>query len=121
MYDIYFKDAFTKTEDKLNIEVDTASIACLTSKNNKFSLDSDGNLIVNSITCNQGISYTSLDFNQIYPIGSIYLSVSSTDPSILFGGVWEQIKDRFLLGDGDTYKSGTIGGEASYLQLMKLE
>ncbi len=105
MYDIYFKDAFTKTEDKLNIEVDTASIACLTSKNNKFSLDSDGNLIVNSITCNQGISYTSLDFNQIYPIGSIYLSVSSTDPSLLFGGVWEQIKDRFLLGAGDTYKS----------------
>lgn len=48
--DIYFKDAFTKTEDKLNLEVNNANIDCLTSKNNKFSLDSEGNLIVNSIT-----------------------------------------------------------------------
>ena len=35
--DIYFKDAFTQTEDKLNLEVDNANISCLTSKNNKFS------------------------------------------------------------------------------------
>lgn len=48
--DIYFKDAFTKTEDKLNLEVNNANIDCLTSRNNKFSLDSEGNLIVNSIT-----------------------------------------------------------------------
>ena len=48
--DIYFKDAFTKTEDKLNLEVNNAAIDCLTSRNNKFSLDSEGNLIVNSIT-----------------------------------------------------------------------
>ena len=30
--DIYFKDAFTKTEDKLNLEVDNANISCLSSK-----------------------------------------------------------------------------------------
>lgn len=50
--DIYFKDAFTKTEDKLNLEVNNSNVECLTSKNNKFSLDSEGNLIVNSITAN---------------------------------------------------------------------
>ena len=34
----------------------------------------------------------------IYPIGSVYISVSSEfDPSIAFGGTWQQIKDRFLL------------------------
>lgn len=29
-------------------------------------------------------------FNLIYPIGSIYMSVSSTNPSTLFGGTWEE-------------------------------
>lgn len=36
----------------------------------------------------------------IYPIGSIYISVNSTSPATLFGGKWEQIKGRFLLGTG---------------------
>lgn len=35
-----------------------------------------------------------------YPVGAIYLSMDSTDPSKLFGGTWEQIKGRFLLGTG---------------------
>ncbi|MBE6144279.1 MAG: hypothetical protein E7169_01750 [Firmicutes bacterium] len=114
--DIYFKDAFTQTEDKLNLEVDNANISCLTSKNNKFSLDEDGNLIVNSITCSQsGETSESLDFNQIYPIGSIYLSVNDSNPSILFGGIWEQLKDRFLLGAGDNYANTSTGGEASHI------
>ena len=34
----------------------------------------------------------------IYPVGSIYMSVNSTNPQILFGGTWSQLKDRFLLG-----------------------
>lgn len=51
----------------------------------------------------------------IYPIGAIYLSVSATNPSTLFGGKWEQIKDRFLLAAGDTYSNGSIGGEANHI------
>lgn len=35
-----------------------------------------------------------------YPVGSIYLSVNSTNPAQLFGGTWEQIKGRFLVGEG---------------------
>ena len=50
----------------------------------------------------------------IYPIGAIYLSVSATNPATLFGGKWEQIKDRFLLAAGDTYAIGTTGGEATH-------
>lgn len=38
--------------------------------------------------------------DSIYPVGSIYLSVESTSPANLFGGNWEQIKGRFLLGTG---------------------
>ena len=51
----------------------------------------------------------------IYPIGAIYLSVSATNPAILFGGKWEQIKDRFLLAAGDTYSNGSTGGEANHV------
>lgn len=47
-----------------------------------------------------------------YPIGAIYLSVDATNPSKLFGGTWEQIKDRFLLACGSTYSNGDTGGEA---------
>lgn len=47
-----------------------------------------------------------------YPVGSIYLSTSSTNPAQLFGGTWEQIKDVFLLAAGDTYTAGSTGGSA---------
>lgn len=49
-----------------------------------------------------------------YPVGSIYMSVNSTNPSELFGGNWEQIQGRFLLGQGSGYSAGTVGGEASH-------
>ena len=39
----------------------------------------------------------------IYPIGAIYISANAVSPSILFGGEWEQIEDRFLLASGNTY------------------
>ena len=53
------------------------------------------------------------NFNKIYPVGSIYMSVNSTDPSELFGGEWEQIEDRFLLACGNTYENGETGGSAN--------
>lgn len=48
-----------------------------------------------------------------YPINSIYQSTSSTSPSSLFGGTWEQIKDVFLLAAGNTYTAGSTGGSAN--------
>lgn len=35
-----------------------------------------------------------------YPVGSIYMSVNSTNSGELFGGTWEQIQGRFLLEQG---------------------
>ena len=55
-----------------------------------------------------------LSADLIYPVGSIYMSVNSTNPSTLFGGTWEQIKDKFLLSCGDTYANGSTGGEATH-------
>lgn len=50
----------------------------------------------------------------IYPIGSIYMSVNTTSPSVLFGGVWEQIQGRFLLAADTVNPVGTTGGEARH-------
>lgn len=123
--DIYFKDAFSKIGDELNEEIDNLNVKCITSKNNKFSLDSNGNLIVNSITTNNiSSSQTNVDQDVIrdfiYPVGSIYMSVNSINPNTIFGGTWEQLKDRFLLGAGDTYVNGNIGGESTH-QLITSE
>ncbi len=50
----------------------------------------------------------------VYPVGSIYMSVNNVDPAKLFGGTWEKLKNRFLLGAGDTYTNGDTGGEATH-------
>lgn len=63
---------------------------------------------------NQISNIGSISFDDIYPVGSIYMSVNSTNPSNLFGGTWTQLKDRFLLGAGSTYTNGSTGGEASH-------
>jgi len=51
--------------------------------------------------------------NLVYPVGAIYLSTSVADPGTLFGGTWEQLKDRFLLAAGDTYTAGSEAGSAT--------
>lgn len=52
--------------------------------------------------------------DKIYPVGSIYISVNNTSPSILFGGEWEQIQEKFLLSAGNTHQAGTTGGEFTH-------
>lgn len=49
-----------------------------------------------------------------WPIGSIYMTVSNTSPESLFGGTWERISDRFLLGASGTYPAGAAGGEFAH-------
>lgn len=58
--------------------------------------------------------------DNIYPIGSIFISTNTTNPSTYFGGKWERIKGRFLLGANDsTYKIGATGGEAKHQLTVK--
>lgn len=44
--------------------------------------------------------------NLVYPVGSIYWSSNNTNPATLFGGTWQQIKDRFVLAAGDSILMG---------------
>ena len=39
----------------------------------------------------------------IYPVGSMYFSVSNVSPANSVGGTWEQIKDTVLAASGDSY------------------
>lgn len=64
----------------------------------------EGNLEINGKTI----------FDMVYPVGAIYISASEVNPSVLFGGTWEQVQDRFLLGAGASYQAGSTGGEATH-------
>lgn len=53
--------------------------------------------------------------DRIYPVGSVYISVVPTDPSVLFGtGRWERIgAGRTLIDAGGAFAAGTYGGTDS--------
>ena len=53
-----------------------------------------------------------VDYNIVYPVGSVYMSTKNVSPASFIGGTWERIKDRFLLSAGDTYTAGATGGSA---------
>lgn len=97
--DIYFKDAFTKTGGDLNLEVNNASVDSLSSNNNAFSLDEQGNLVVNSISFNNANGGSLINdedvIDLIYPIGSVYISSTNASPSSLFGGTWTLVDKEF--------------------------
>lgn len=52
--------------------------------------------------------------DMVYPVGSIYLSVSGTDPQTLFGGTWARLEDVFLLAAGAKHPAGSTGGEEKH-------
>ena len=67
---------------------------------------------------NIGIQMKDNNNNNVYPnpfpIGAIYMSIDSRNPSVIFGGTWEQIKDKFIMCAGDSYKAGSTGGSSSH-------
>lgn len=112
----YYDKYFTETSAGLDIEANNINVNCINSKNNKFSIDEEGNISCNTITTNNISSNPggNIDFNQIYPVGSIYLSVNSLNPGTLFGGTWTQITDKFLIGAGNLYPVNSTGGATTH-------
>lgn len=52
--------------------------------------------------------------NPNYPVGSIFMSMNSTSPASLFGGLWEPISNCFLWATHDPSYIGDIGGEYNH-------
>ena len=50
----------------------------------------------------------------LYPVGAIYMSTDPASPASRFGGTWESIGDRFLIGASGNYPAGNTGGEAAH-------
>ena len=85
-------------------------------RSNAMTIDWNGNLVVgghvsdgygNVLGQGGGGGPT---FDQIYPVGSIYMSVNNVYPGTLFGGTWIQIEDTFLLAAGTNHAAGSTGG-----------
>lgn len=73
----------------------------------------NGDIIKNGETIEEYL--TMFIANRIYPIGSVYISLSDTDPGAMFGGQWVAIENRFLLGASEEYPVGTEDGEATHV------
>ena len=90
----------------------------LTTKGIKLTSGTDyGDTLPNNPATNQlffQTAGTNFVLDNVYPIGSIYMNVNSTNPGTLFGGTWEQIQGKFLLGMSSSYPAGSQGGEASH-------
>ena len=90
----------------------------LTTKGIKLTLNTDYGTTLPSNPENNQLFFQTIDSNfvldNVYPIGSIYMNVNSTNPETLFGGTWEQIQGRFLLGMSNGYPAGSQGGEAEH-------
>lgn len=51
-------------------------------------ISSIGNGTVTGAISSINADFANITFDKIYPVGSIYMSVSATNPSALFGGTW---------------------------------
>lgn len=50
----------------------------------------------------------------IYPVGAIYMTMNNINPAEVFGGTWEKVSGKFLLGSKDgEYAVGSNGGSAT--------
>lgn len=58
-------------------------------------------------------------FLAVHPVGSIFLSTSDIEPAGLYGGTWERIEERFIMGASDTYPAGSTGGSATHSQTAR--
>lgn len=66
-----------------------------------------------------------INVNLLYPVGSIYISVNGKNPSEIFGGTWEQITGRFLIGvdpsNTNFNESGKTGGSETHYHQYGVE
>ena len=116
---VHLQTKFDKYGGDINGDVRLTNVRRLDTAAKKIAVFTDSNIIqyrtASDLAADLGIGDdpSSSIADLVYPVGSIYMSVNSTDPAQLFGGSWTQIQDRFLLGAGTSYTNGRIGGAAT--------
>ena len=104
---VFFKDAFTKRGDLLDLEVDNINIRCVTSKEDNFSLDEEGNLLVNSICTNNG--------SHVSPVDRVKWDDRNFQEPLISGSNIKTVNGESLLGDGNIEIEGGGSSNPQYL------
>lgn len=79
----------------------------------KSSVTVNGSSTLKALTCSSLTVNGKSLLNRTYPVGSIYMSVNSTNPGTLFGGTWVELQGRFLIGRSSSYTNGSTGGAST--------
>lgn len=111
-------DFLDESQDSVVLGKDVVTLTGSTTANEKSTaarLSQAGQSVTNTYIINaaesSGGSGGKVDLLSVYPVGSIYMSVTDTSPATLFGGTWERIQDRFLLAAGKHVAGSTGGAE----------
>ena len=120
---------FTDVADAINDLLDDDAVTVHTSDDQTISGDKTftGDVVLSGDTSITGtldvssITESLIDqlkegiLEQVFPIGSIYMTTNSVNPATLFGfGTWSQIQGRFILGVSGSYAVTSTGGEATH-------
>lgn len=72
---------------------------------------------------NSGITqkFVSTLFLLTHPVGTSYISENPTSPAELYGGTWERIEGRFIMGASDDYPAGSTGGGTTHYHDYKIK
>jgi len=93
-----------KKETYKTLDLDSAVFGVQTNSGYQFRWNANNQVLFDTASlAPSGLfnSIKSLIFSAIYPIGSVYVSFSETNPHDLFGGTWERIQGKFLLSNTD--------------------
>lgn len=123
-------DKFSRTE--FTFDVGTESVVMSIAKNGigfqkvweKGAIDAKGDayisgkLYVNNIEVKPSFDKTEI-LNMVYPVGSVYMSTSSANPSTFIGGIWQRYaQGRTIVGVSESESEfsyvGKTGGEKSH-------
>lgn len=102
-----------------SVNENTSDISSLTTKvnNNTSNISSLTTEVDNNTSQITTLhSMLAVYWKTLYPVGSIYISTSSTfNPQTAWGGTWKKTADgRCLIGANGTYTLGSTGGEESH-------
>ena len=93
---------------------------CPATRTKAIYLDNDTDLQtwIESVNTNISNINTELDksvtTDNLFPVGAIYHTTNGTSPASKFGGSWEKIQGKFLLGTSSSHSVNTSGGEETH-------